>query len=359
VTKRRQPGPESARTCGHASDPRRICDLCLDAGLVGQPFLACSLACLTAHLAHAHGASDGPRATPARALDYQGRVNGNVAQNREWYAGHRAQVTTIVGAPGRGGDLCVLGAGNGSDLDLAALAERFASLHLVDIDGEALERCRAGAPATLRERLVLHPGVDLSGFAQRLDEWGEAFPSEADLGRAAQPAIHGILNEILGQLGRSFDVVVSTCVLSQLAVPYHRAWILPASDWANLHAAVTAVHLMTLAGATKPGGTGILIFDVLSSKDAPALRTLDGAPLEDVAAFAARHAAEGGPVDPDPADLLARLTSMDRLFEAPRLLAPWAWNIGAETQLVYALVFRRTGGPGRPREAPASTRTSS
>lgn len=353
VTKHRQPGPKSARTCGHASAPRRICDLCLDADASGQPFLACSLACLTAHLADAHGASGGPRAAPARALDYQGRVNDNVAQNREWYAGHRAQVTTIVGAAGRGGDLCVLGAGNGSDLDLPALAERFTAFHLVDIDGEALERCRASAPATLRERLVLHPRIDLSGFARRLDEWGEAFPAEADLGRAAQPAIHGILNELIGQLGRSFDVVVSTCVLSQLAVPYHRAWILSASDWANLHAALTAVHLMTLAGATKPGGTGILIFDVLSSKHAPALRDLDGAPPEDVAAFAARHAAEGGRGDPDPADLLARLTSMDRLFEAPRLLAPWVWNIGAETQLVYALVFRRAGRPERLDEAPA------
>jgi hypothetical protein len=320
--------------------------------------LACSLACLTAHLADAHAANEGPPAAPVRALGYQGRVNDNVAQNREWYAGHRAQVTAIVGAAGRGGDLCVLGAGNGSDLDLPALAERFASVHLVDIDGEALERCRAGAPATLRERLVLHPGVDLSGFTHHLDEWGEAFPAEADLGLAAQPAIHGILNQIMGRLGRSFDVVVSTCVLSQLAVPYHRAWILPASDWANLHAAITAVHLMTLAGATKPGGTGILIFDVLSSKIAPALRALDGAPPEDVAAFAARHASEGGHADPDPTDLLGRLTSMDRLFEAPRLLAPWAWNIGAETQLVYALVFRRTGRPERPNEAPASPRTS-
>jgi hypothetical protein len=308
-----------------------VCELCLDAR---KPFLACSLACLTAHAAEAHADRKGGPA--ARVADYQARVNRNVAKNREWYAGHRARVAALVGAAGRGGDLCVLGAGNGSDLDLPALAERFASLHLVDIDSEALERCRDGAPAALRDRLVLHPGVDLSGFTERIDEWGETFPAEAELGRAAQPAIHGILR----QLGRAFDVVVSTCALSQLAVPFHRAWILPGTGWANLHAAITAVHLATLAGATRPGGTGVLVFDVLSSKTAPELRALEGQAPEALAAFVEQHA--GGRLDPDPRGLLARLGTLGRLVAEPRLTDPWLWNIGAETQLVYGLSFTRT-----------------
>jgi len=320
------------RRCQHDADPRRICEACLDAG---EPFFACSLACLTAHEAEAH-AGAGARGTAARAADYQARVNRNFAHNREWYAAHRARVTALVGAAGRGGDLCVLGAGNGSDLDLPALAERFASLHLVDVDGEALERCRAAAPAELRERLVLHAGVDLSGFAERLDEWGDAFPAEAELGRAAQPAIHAILR----RLGRAFDVVVSTCALSQLSAPYHRAWILPAHAWTSLHAAITAVHLATLAGATQPGGTGILVFDVLSSKTAPDLRALEGQAPEALAAFLEEHGA--GRFDPDPRGLLARLGTLGRLVADPRLTGPWLWNIGAETQLVYGLSFTRT-----------------
>jgi hypothetical protein len=286
---------------------------------------------LRAHRTEAHGDD---RDSAARAADYQARVNRNVANNREWYASHRARVTDLLLTEGTGGDLCVLGAGNGSDLDLPALAERFATIHLVDLDGEALERCRAGAPTALADRLVLHPGVDLSGFTGHLDAWGDAFPGDAELGRAAQPAIHGILR----QLGRTFDVVASTCALSQLAVPYHRAWLLPASSWAALHAAVAAVHLATIAGATKPGGAGLLIFDVLSSKVAPALRDLGP---DDVAAFVARHAAEGGRLEPDPAGLLARLAGLGRLVAAPKLTEPWLWNIGAETQLVYGLTFAR------------------
>jgi hypothetical protein len=320
------------RTCGHARDPRRVCEACLDAG---RPFFACSLECLEEHAREAHAdASHGPA---ERAAEYQARVNRNFAKNREWYAGHRARLTALVAGAGRGGDLCVLGAGNGSDLDLPALGARFAALHLVDLDGEALERCRAGTPPELRERLVLHAGVDLSGFTDRLDEWGETFPAEAELGRAAQPAIHGVLR----RLGRAFDVVVSTCALSQLAVPYHRAWILPAPAWASLHAAITAVHLATIAGATAPGGTGILVFDVLSSKNASELRALEGAGPEPLAAFVEEHARRGGRLDPDPRGLLARLGTLGRLVAEPRLTEPWLWNIGAETQLVYGLAFKR------------------
>jgi hypothetical protein len=319
-------------TCGH-QPPRRVCDLCSgERGAV--PFLACSLACLKAHQAAEH--AEAPAESAARAAAYQARVNSNVANNREWYAGHRARVTELILAVAKGGELAVLGAGNGSDLDLPALAARFASLHLVDIDGEALERCRGGAPASIREKLVLHPEIDLSGFGDRIDEWGDAFPAAAELGAAAQPAI----GRVLRALGRPFDVVVSTCALSQLAVPYHRAWILPASDWTNLHAAVAAVHLATIVGATKPGGTGILVFDVLSSRTAPALRDVGGAP-EDSAAFVERHEASGGQLDPSPAGLLARLGGMGRLVEDARLLGPWTWNIGAETQLVYAIAFSR------------------
>jgi hypothetical protein len=318
-----------------------VCDLCDGATAGAGPFLACSRACLETHLGDAHG-PDVPSARE-RARRYQARVNRNVAGDRELFAGHRARVMALVDAVGHGQSLCVLGAGNGSDLDLPALAKTFASIHLVDFDGEALERCRDGLSAAVRERVVLHPDVDLTGFCDRLDAWGDDFPSEADLGREALPAIHGILQ----RLGQRFDVVASTGLLSQLAVPYHRAWVMPATSWGQLFAAITAVHLSTLAGATLPGGTGILIFDVLSSKNAPELQKLEGRARQDVStleAFVERHLAGGGVrLNPDPASLLARLQSpgLSRLVESPRLTAPWLWNIGQETQLVYGLLFQR------------------
>jgi hypothetical protein len=155
----------------------------------------------------------------------------------------------------------------------------------------------------------------------------------------------GAIQGLLRQLGRRFDVVVSTCALSQLAVPYHRTWILPAPSWAQLHDAVTAVHLSTLAGATEPGGAGLLVFDVLSSRQVPALRELAGAPQDALDAFLVERAAEQGSLgaDPEPEALLRRLRSpgLERLVDSPRLTKPWLWDIGAESQLVYGLMFRR------------------
>ncbi len=272
-----------------------------------------------------------------RAARYQASVNANVEGDRESFASHRAKVTGLIEATGRGGRLCVLGAGNASDLDVPRLARAFAEIHLVDIDGEALERGRDALPKATRARVVLHPGVDLTGLVDRIDAWGDEFPTEAELGKAALPAIHGIL----AQLGARFDLVASTCVLSQLAVPFHRAWILPASSWANLRGALTAIHLSTIAGATEPGGTGILIFDVLTSRKAAALRGLETAAPEAVEAFVEEHLAGGGTLEPEPRTLLRQLAGFGRLVDSPRLTAPWAWDLGRETQLVYGLVFRR------------------
>ncbi len=334
----------AVRTCGHG-EPRRICDVCLDARDGRGPWASCSRACLDEHRAEAHAdaGSAGAAAARERAAGYQARVNANVAGDRALFAPHRARVTALIEGAGRGGSLCVLGAGNGSDLDVPKLAKTFSEIHLVDLDGDALARGRAALPARLRERVILHPDVDLTGLIDHLDDWGDAFPAEAELGRAAVPAIQGVLTSLVTRAGRRFDTVVSTCVLSQLAVPFHRAWLLPATAWANLHAALTAIHLSTLSGATEPGGTGILIFDVLSSKNAPALRKLAPSEPESIEAFTEAQLASGKTLDPDPSSLLRQLQSpgMERIVEGPRLTPPWPWNIGTETQLVYGLVFRR------------------
>jgi hypothetical protein len=315
--------------CGHEVDPRRVCDVCDGA------FLACSRACLEAHVreAHAGEAVD----SRERALSYLQRVNANVAGDRQTFAAHRARLMALLEAAARGGSLCVLGGGNGSDLDLPALARAFDEIHLVDLDGAALDRCVAALPAKARARVTTHPGVDLTGFLDHLDDWGDAFPATPQLGQAAVAAIQGLL----ARLGRRFDAVVSTCALSQLAVPYHRAWVLPAAAWAQLHDATTAVHLSTLAGAVEPGGTGVLVFDVLTSRKEPQLRALEGAGQDALDAFLGERGLADA--DPDPETLLRRLRSpgLERLVESPRLTKPWLWDIGAESQLVYGLLFRR------------------
>src|SRR3954464_4774205 len=82
---------------------------------------------------------------------------------------HRRRLTALLlsAAPVTAGRLCVLGAGNCFDLDLAALVSRYHEIHLVDIDASALERAFAREEPKTRDRLVLHGAVDISGLMDR------------------------------------------------------------------------------------------------------------------------------------------------------------------------------------------------
>jgi hypothetical protein len=332
-------------TCGCASEMRRVCDLCAAAGAM---VVACSLTCLERHLADKHGAD--PRAresSESRARLNLTELNRRLTGNRQHYQQHREQLmalalaadtTPVAAAPA--GEIVIFGAGNGSDLDLPRLADTFNEIHLVDLDGEALERARDELPAALRARVILHAPVDLSGFIGHVDEWGESLPDDATLGRTAFAAARAIVSA----LGRDFDVVLSTGALSQLIVPFHRAWIASRASWERLEAAIVAVHLATLVLSTRAGGRGVLAFDVLSSKDAPALSTLagrSGAELQ--SAIDAQALAGSVSLHPQPTTLLSQLQfpGMASMVQEPRLTYPWLWDLGDAQQLVYGLQFRR------------------
>jgi len=323
-------------TCGCAAPSRRVCDVCRTPRYV---FVACSFRCLRTHLIEAHGGAL-PVETAARARDFQKRMNLHPPGVWDRYASHRQQLMSLVPTPSAPGDVCVFGAGSCSDIDLEQLSRTFGQIHLVDLDGEALERARERQSAKLRERVVLHGDVDLSGFLDRLDEWGDAFPSDEELGRLAVAAAHAIVRD----LGRAFDVTVSSCVLSQLTQPFQSTWVMSEMGWGTLDAAVTAVHLATLAGATRSGGRGFIAFDVLSSDEAPALFDLEGQPPDALPSFVARELnASSFVLQPDPDNLLLQLQSpgLGSLFASPRLTQPWLWDIRDGIQLVYGLMFER------------------
>ena len=303
-------------TCGCQAPPRRHCDVCYADGHV---FLACSRACLDEHqLTHGVRSSAAERAKLLLA-----QINARHPDSSLAFTPHRERLTALVAAAvtpagvgahdesalSSGRRLLVLGVGNASDLDLPALTERFAEVHLADLDGAALERAKARQPKAVQAGLVLHPDVDLSGLLAHLDDWGEAFPEPQMLGATAVAAARALV----AQLG-TFDVTLSTCVLSQLGLPFRRSWVAPVSTWANLSAALSAIHIATLAGCT--ARRGILAFDV---------QTHDGV------------------VTPDPHAVLAQLRSpgLAALVAAPALTEPWKWNLGDVEQLVYAIEFDR------------------
>lgn len=318
--------------CGCGGPPRRLCDVCYS---TEQVFLACSGDCLARHQAAQHPDQAGVDAA-ARARAFAESVNGRFPDNWQRYAPHRQRLMQLVEQAGTGGKLAVFGAGNASDLELSWLALRFDEVHLIDLDGPALKRARARHAIAHPERLVLHPGVDLSGFLEQLEPWGESFPEPAELGARAVEAASKLVRE----LGR-FDVTLSTCVLSQLGLPFRRAWVASRAAWAHLSSAITAVHLATLAGATSRAG--VLVCDVATTQRVPELDAYRERPSSELAAFVAAQQAQGAlGLNPDPRSLLAWLMApgLQGMVSAPSVLEPWLWDLGDVRQLVYALTFR-------------------
>src|SRR3954465_979232 len=97
--------------------------------------------------------------------------NASAIGHEASFAEHRARLTREIAerAPAGGrGRLCLLGVGNANDVDLDALAARFAEVHLVDIDPGAVARAVGRVPAAGRAQLVVHAPVDASALFDRL-----------------------------------------------------------------------------------------------------------------------------------------------------------------------------------------------
>jgi hypothetical protein len=284
----------------------------------------------------------------SRALQSQAGANRSTRDHWGWFTSHRAEIQKLVlpqvtPAGNREPRLCVLGAGNCNDIDLKALSEEFAEVHLVDVDPAAMRQAVARQQVADDTRVRLHGGVDLTGIADAFPRWESQLPTASEVEAAAKRAAHAEVPPLDGP----FDVVLSPCLLSQL-VGY-------ASDVLGrrhprrreLLVALRTRHLRTVVDLLLPGGTGVIVCDVASSTGRPEL-------LE------ARR--ERLP------ELLDRLTHTERGFEgispasmrealrndlliAPLLgpvqqVAPWLWHLGPKrTFLVYALRFRRKAGP--------------
>ena len=125
-------------------------------------------------------------------------------------------------------------------------------------------------------------------------------------------------------------------------------------------AAVTAVHLATVAGCVRPEGRGIVAFDIFGSGAVPELQALEGADSAALHAFVEQKVKAGVVrLDWNPAGILERLKSraMSTLVQSPQLTGPWLWDTGKRL-VVYALVFDRPSAqladaPGSPARAGA------
>ena len=148
---------------------------------------------------------------------------------------------------------------------------------------------------------------------------------------------------IAAALPGPFDVVASTCLLTQLQLSLLQLIGENHQLFVALREFLTLTHLRTLAALTKPGGRALLITDLCDAASFPPGRPRDDADLlplmqELVATRRVIYSSH-----PEPIQLaLGDDPVLKRAFGPAENSPPWLWQNGPQrTFLVYALTLPR------------------
>ena len=186
------------------------------------------------------------------------RLNRETFDFWRLYRSHREAAANLISRKPQPGSasLCILGAGNCNDLDLARFTSRFAQVHLVDLDRQAMDKGvqRQSPPAPGRIRL--HGGIDLTGILKTLATWEPHRPKRESIAHCIREARVFAGLPVLGR----FDVVASMCLLSQI-IDSVVSMTGPGAVPLELVRALRQRHLRLLAELLLPGGAGILVTD--------------------------------------------------------------------------------------------------
>jgi hypothetical protein len=199
-------------------------------------------------------------------------LNRSTSDNWESFAGHRDTLTELIlkTTPARG-RVCILGAGNCNDIDLARLLESCAEVHLVDLDEEALRRGVERQCVSGQAGLHLHGNVDVTACLDDMTGWSSRTTlTDADV----QRCVTAPSEIVTSLLPAPFDAVVSACLLSQVIDSVVEALEERHPRFIGAVQAVRLGHLRLLARLIAPAGSGILCTDIVSSDTVPELATV-------------------------------------------------------------------------------------
>jgi hypothetical protein len=281
----------------------------------------------------------------AAAVAEQIASNESATGHEATFADHRARMTREIAErapPSGAGRLCLLGAGNANDVDLDALAARFAEVHLCDIDPAAVARAVARVAPERRARIVGHAPVDASGVYDRLERWA-GDPPKLD-------ALDGIVAEAVARVAAAlpgpFDVVVSCSLLTQIQLVLLQVIGDANPRFTELRTTLNRAHMRTLGALLAPGGAALLVTDLTDTNIYPPLEAVpfdaDLAKLMSdlIAANSIIFAAHPGLLSSE----MRRDPTLKQTFGVRFPIGPWLWRNGpTHVLLVYAIEIRRTG----------------
>jgi hypothetical protein len=266
------------------------------------------------------------------------QLENNQGSRNCWdaFADHRKRVMALLHkkSPRDRARICIFGAGNCNDLDLASLLAAYDEIHLVDLDKYALGEGVARQGFMNATAFRLHE-VDLTASLGVMAQWSPlAAIGDTEVAACAERPVQSVT----GKLPGPFEIVASTCVLSQLMEVVTQSVGVAHPRFLELVQAVRIGHLRLLMNLVAPGGAGVLISDIVSSDTVATLGAisegeLPGALVELLQARNFFHGVNPAIVTPlfktDPI-LSPQITELQVAW-------PWRWNCGSRLYLVYAI----------------------
>jgi hypothetical protein len=220
--------------------------------------------------------------------------------------------------------LCVWGAGRTTDLDLIRLLDFFSEIDLVDLQPALTRRALTQRGFDDIKRVSVLPAMDLTGLS-RTREISQRSSESLDLKSIIDLMERSSLNL------RSYNVVVSTCVLSQILsqaqslVPEANAR--ETQDNLPLVQIIRALreqHLRLLLEHVHPGGFAILVTDLTSSEALPDIRDANFDANRGMKSVFEGNHFHG--LNPNLIVESAKHPAIAEKLEDIRVSAPWVWD---------------------------------
>ena len=274
----------------------------------------------------------------------QSRRNSDSRDGWDCFASHRAQVTRLLLEQANVADpsLCVLGAGNCNDVDFQQLVAAYSQIDLVDIDGEAIANGVARQGVSAGEAIHCH-ATDVTGVANLLSAWEpDAEASAADVDACMERARQATLPFE----DRQFSTVASVCLLSQLLESIMLSVEQTHPQFLELLTCIRREHLRLALELVQPGGSFVLVTDIVSSVTLP---QLDSAPMSELPQLV-RDAIEQRNffTGMNPAvitNILQTDPHISSQLSDLRITNPWMWDLGPRRYAVCAFTARRVSSP--------------
>lgn len=264
----------------------------------------------------------------------------NLGSSDAWdaFATHRRQVTSLLRNSSDHSRLCVLGAGNCNDLDLATLIQSHQEVHLVDIDTDALIQGTTRQNLANHNRIYLHASIDLTGVLGQMTHWSSNTTlSKADIAACIDAPIR-----CLEKLPGPFEVVASTCILSQLIKMIVDTIGEDHPQFVELIQAIRMGHLLLLMQLINSGSQGVLITDVVSSDT---YRDLASVPIQNLSQVLVQLIRKGNFFHGVNPAVIVNLFRQDPVLSQQvatlEPIGPWRWNLGPRHYAVIAVKIQK------------------